>query len=100
LARRFCLIKELAPNPGNVNIMHNIILSKVLGGGRVRTDIVEGTCVDYPIIGESFSMVSKSLTFGLDLRIVRTSTVKSIKEEDNMVIFETENSTYKLIVIE
>jgi len=80
--------------------MYNVTLTKVLGGDRVRTDIVTGTCVDYPIIGESFAMVSESLTFGLDLRIVRTSTVKSIKEEDNMIIFETENSTYKLIVIE
>jgi len=75
-------------------------MSKVKGGDRVRTDIVEGTCVDYPIIGESFSMVSKSLTFGFDLRIIRTSTVKSINKQDKLITFETENSTYCLIINE
>jgi len=80
--------------------MYNVTMSKVKGGDRVRTDIVEGTCVDYPIIGESFSMVSKSLTFGFDLRIIRTSTVKSINKQDKLITFETENSTYCLIINE
>ncbi len=80
--------------------MYNVTLTKVLGGDRVRTDIVEGTCLNYPIIGESFAMVAESLTFGLDLRIIRTSTVKSINKQDKLITFETENSTYCLIINE
>ena len=80
--------------------MYNVTMSKVKGGERIRTDIIQGTCQDYPIIGESFSMVSKSLTFGFDLRIIRTSTVKSINKQDKLITFETENSTYCLIIKE
>lgn len=79
--------------------MYNVTLTKVLGGDRVRTDIVEGTCLNYPIIGESFTMISESLTSGLNIRVIRTSTVKSVTEQDNSIIFETENSTYQLINI-
>ena len=77
--------------------MYNVTLSKVLGGSRVRTETVTGMCENYPVIGESFAMVAESLTFGLDLRIVRTSPVKNIDKQDNIIVFETENSTYQLL---
>jgi hypothetical protein len=76
--------------------MYDVILKKVSGGNNVRTDVVIGSCVDYPKIGEEFLMLAESLDRTKDLRIVRTTSVKSITEQDKSLLIETQNSTYKL----
>lgn len=80
--------------------MYNVTMSKVKGGERIRTDIVEGSCVDYPIIGESFVILAESLAFAGGTRIVTTSRVKNVTGEGNSLIIETLNSTYEIIFTE
>jgi hypothetical protein len=75
-------------------------MSKVKGGERIRTDAVQGTCLDYPVIGESFALIAESLSFQGGVRLITTSHVKSITEQDDSLIIETENSTYQLIITE
>ena len=80
--------------------MYNVTMSKVLGGERIRTDIVEGSCLDYPIIGESFVILAESLAFVGGTRIVTTSRVQSITEQVDSLIIKTLNSTYEIIFTE
>ena len=80
--------------------MYNITMCKVKGGERIRTDIVHGTCLDYPIIGESFALFAESLSFQAGVRLITTSRVKNITEQDDSLIIETQNSTYQLIIKE
>lgn len=74
---------------------------------NVRTDVIEGGCVQFPILGFPFTMSAEPLTFGMDVRYFRSTPIKEIRlhEEpgfslDNRIayIFVTENSTYKLEV--
>jgi len=80
--------------------MYNVTMSKVKGGTRVRTDTVHGTCQDYPVIGESFALIGESLAFAGGVRLITTSCVKNITEQDDSLIVETQNSTYQLIITE
>jgi len=76
----------------------NVLLKKLIGGNNVRTDSVKGICEYYPAVGESFVMFSESLDFPGGYRVISTSPVKTIKNLDNSITIETENSTYSLII--
>ena len=78
--------------------MYNVTMSKVKGGERIRSDIVQGTCLDYPVIGESFAILAESLSSAGGIRLITTSHVKNITEHDDSLIIETQNSTYQLII--
>ena len=80
--------------------MYNVTMSKVKGGERIRTDAVQGTCLDYPVIGESFALIAESLSFAGGVRLITTSCVKNITEQDDSLIIETQNSTYQLTITE
>jgi len=63
---------------------------------HIRTSMIEGFCQIKPDIGRSFSMFSRPLDPHQDLRVFRSSPVKTIRtEEDGLMIFTTENSTYQ-----
>lgn len=76
--------------------MHNVILRKVKGGSQIRTDEVVGVCEKYPVIGESFKVISDPLVPGALGRIVTTSVVRDIIEQDDGVLILTMNSEYHL----
>lgn len=78
--------------------MYNVTLSKVAGGTQVRTDIVQGICLNYPNIGEPFVMTSESLSFVGGIRQIVTSIVQEIAVQDECLIVSTQNSTYQLII--
>ena len=67
-----------------------VVLSKVAGGDQIRTDTVDGHCIDLPVPGFSFMMFD-------DERRITTSTVKKVTYTNSKeIIFDTLNSTYKL----
>ena len=76
-------------------------MSKVKGGERIRTDIIQGTCLDQPIIGESFAILAESLSFAGGVRLITTSHVQRIDEqEDGSLNIETQNSIYNVTITE
>lgn len=68
---------------------------------NLRTDEVEGQVVNgLPTVGHPFILVGKSLTPGMDARLVETTPVQSVEGEGNSFTFETQNSKYQLIIWE
>lgn len=61
----------------------------------MRTDVVKGEADDLPVVGRTFCMTAPPLEFG-DCRVVYTTVVRSVAKTDNILIFETRNSKYKL----
>lgn len=78
--------------------MFEVTLSKVRGGGNIRTDVTVGHCHRLPSIGESFEMFSESLTRDDGVRWITTSTVQNVINNTDHTLIETLNSTYKLVV--
>ena len=78
--------------------MYNVTMSKVRGGVAVRTETVQGTCTDRPVIGESFAILAESLSFAGGIRVITTSPITAITEQDDSLIVQTLNSTYKLTI--
>lgn len=76
--------------------MHNITLSKVKNGAAIRTDITVGYCHSLPVVGKSFEMFSEPIDKNASVRWITTSTVQKVTPDENSVIIETLNSTYKL----
>ena len=80
-------------------------LEKVLGGGKLRTDMVEGFCYHLPEKDTSFIMLAESLSPDADFRNVTTSKIKNVEPvrltptlEPVQILFQTENSVYRLHV--
>lgn len=78
----------------------NILLSKVTNGSAIRTNNVKGFCLKLPHVGECFRMFGPSLTPEGEVRTVSTSTVKEVANEDGYLIIKTENSVYKLELLQ
>ncbi len=76
--------------------MYNVTLTKLVGGTRIRTAEVSGQCDNQLEVGKSFRLVAEPLVEGSIARIVTTSTVQNIIEQDDSVIIETLNSKYHL----
>ena len=78
----------------------NVTLTKLIGGERIRTDVVEGETDAMPEIGRPFVMTAESFVIPGGIRLVNTSDVQKITKDDTgSYILETLNSTYKLTVM-
>lgn len=78
-----------------------VLMSKVLGGERIRTSTVKGDCEGLPVLGESFVIIADAIQPGAMARRVNTSAVKGIEYElDGTITITTENSVYRLTVLE
>ena len=69
----------------------------------LRTESVEGYCIELPTAGERFTVISRPLDPWYQARVVTTSIVQSVDYPpdgyESMVYFTTENSVYELEVI-
>jgi len=61
---------------------------------NVRTKEIIGECITIPVIGQQFVMFSTPLDNTKNVRLLRTSTIKSVKKEGSKYFFDTENSSY------
>ena len=77
--------------------MHTVTMSKITGGTAIRTDVVVGNCHELPVVGSSFEMFSEPLTKGMGVRWITTSTIQKVVPQEDCVMIETLNSTYKLV---
>jgi hypothetical protein len=76
-------------------------LTKLIGGSQIRTDSVDGTTDLLPTVGQPFVMVAESLSFIGGFRLVNTSDVQKVTQDDTgAYILDTLNSTYKLTIEE
>lgn len=80
--------------------MQDVILSKILNGKSIRTDEVHGKYINYPSVGEPFSMIAESLSIPNGVRYVVTSDVQEVSIRDDCVIITTQNSVYRLVFTE
>ena len=78
--------------------MHSVTLSKVKNGAAIRTDTAIGHCHTLPVVGKSFEMFSAPLNKNASVRWITTSTVQKVTPDENSVIIETLNSTYRLVI--
>ena len=77
--------------------MYRVVMRKVIGGERVRTDEVVGTSEQYPKVGDSFVIMAPSLYKFGSFRVVSTSPVEQISNgPGDTVIIKTANSIYSL----
>jgi len=68
---------------------------------RLRTDDVEGEFEKIPVEGRCFEMTAPPLDPKMGVRWILTSPVQKVELDDGkMYRFVTENSTYKLEVLE
>ena len=65
---------------------------------RVRTKKIIGECTSLPMEGRTFLMYSEPLDPSKNLRMLHTTKLKSVRKEDSIYHFETQNSKYKLEV--
>lgn len=68
---------------------------------NLRTKTVLGETDELPQVNQTFMMMAESLTSEAKFRYIETSQVKEIVYQDDKVIrFKTENSTYQVNVLE
>jgi hypothetical protein len=66
---------------------------------RVRTKRIVGKASILPREGKHFTMFAEPLDKSQDVRMLSTSRIKSVRREKDVIYFETENSKYKLEII-
>lgn len=72
----------------------------------LRTKEIEGYCESFPVYGESFVMYGEPLKKEFKVRLIVTTPVRMLerkytkKTKKYSYIFDTENSTYKLEILE
>ena len=62
----------------------------------LRTNSMEGVFSEPPTIGKRFAITGKPLTKGASIRLIDTSVVQSVEEEEDGWRFQTENSKYRI----
>lgn len=67
---------------------------------NVRTRKIVGKTAKLPTEGKHFTMFAKPLDRTQDVRMLSTSRIKSVREENGAYYFETQNSEYKLEVLQ
>ncbi len=67
---------------------------------RVRTREIVGECSHHPVEGKTFLMFAEPIDKSKSVRMLHTSKLKSVRKEDNTYYFKTQNSEYKLEVME
>ena len=77
-----------------------VIMRKLKGGVNIRTEEVCGECDAYPKVGKSFSMTSVPLVPGYDVRVIETSDVQGLSNMNGIIVMETLNSMYELVITE
>ena len=86
-------------NAGGNDGIYKVRLIKVRSThNNIRTDFVEGETTALPVVGKAFLMFGKGLVIGT--RCIHTTPVKSVEQIGNTYMFTTENSTYKLEVLD
>ena len=79
----------------------NVELTQISSShNNVRTKKIVGECMSLPTEGKTFLMFASPLDVDRDVRILHTSELKSVREEDNIYYFKTQNSEYKLEILE
>jgi hypothetical protein len=63
---------------------------------RLRTASISGWCRTLPKVGARFFMTAEPLDPQKDVRMVTTSPVSSVSREGDTILFDTQNSTYRL----
>ncbi len=86
---------------------YRVKLSKIKNGSALRTNEVEGDTDALPKVGKSFVMFAEPIVEGATGRLVMTSPVVEVvgsfgpvDQTPYLVLFDTENSTYRLDVLE
>jgi hypothetical protein len=80
--------------------LYGVKLTKVESNHKnLRTDTVEGVTEKLPAVGDSFVLIGKSLTEGMNARIVYTTEIQFVENMGNEYMFKTRNSTYKMEVL-
>jgi len=81
---------------------YQVKLSRIKNGSALRTDEVEGFTERLPTVGKSFGMLGVALDPNNgNMRVITTSPVKKVESLDHDAIqFETQNSIYRLDVLE
>ena len=67
---------------------------------NLRSNKVEGTCLDLPQSGRSFVMFGEPIDSSKDVRWVMTSVVQEVQKDEDVVQFTTMNSEYKLVILD
>ncbi len=77
---------------------YNVKLTKVDSTNQnLRSSEILGWAHDLPEYGKRFEMYSAPVDPDMDLRVISTSPVAEIiGQDDETVVFKTQNSTYKL----
>lgn len=81
-------------------------LSKLKGGENVRTREVVGEFAELPCVGKRFVIANTEplqKKNGENARAVITSLVKKVdyaRANEKIIVFDTENSTYQLLLME
>jgi len=79
--------------------MHVILTKLSTNHNNLRTKVIVGIASELPEIGSTFRMTAKPLNPDTDIRLIETSLVTNIENEDNTYVFNTENSQYLLKVL-
>lgn len=72
---------------------------------RIRTKVIEGECVDIPLVGRSFILTGPPMDpdkFSLDDggRYFQSSKIVDVSKNGNEITFKTLNSVYKVTILE
>ena len=67
---------------------------------NLRTNEIDGECIDLPEIGQSFILLGEALNPDAKVRAIRTTPVQELKKEGNVMTFKTLNSIYELFIKE
>lgn len=67
---------------------------------KLRTDSVEGDSMTLPRAGGRVVVVGQPLTPGADHRVVTTSEVRSVFQDNGAFLFTTLNSTYRMELLD
>ena len=78
--------------------MYKVRLTKIRSNhNNLRSNIIVGETNELPKVGEGFQMLSEGIDFGT--RHVWTSPIKHLEKMNNTYQFNTENSVYKLEIL-
>lgn len=81
--------------------MQRALLKKVTSTHtNLRTDEIDGVFLDAPQVGKRFQFFSRSLDPEKDYRLVSTSEVVEVDDFCHVIWVTTQNSEYKLVILD
>ena len=79
--------------------LYHVKLTQLLSNhNNVRTKEILGYCSGVPTKGKRFVMSAPPLDKSKEIRVLTTTTLKSVRKDGKTYHFETQNSKYKLEV--